>query len=119
MASASPRLVLVSVLATLVFAGYLILFAPWRPHGGESSQRIQADFCDAIPKGSTEETVLKFLANRKERHSGPKAEDHTIRVFLGNTGNTVFFECSTEVRFAFGDDNRLSRCDVSQACDGP
>jgi hypothetical protein len=115
-ALASPRLVLASVLAAAAIAAYLLLFAPWRPHGGQSIQKLDADFCGAIPVGSTEESVLRFLSERKEDHS---VWDHAISAYLGNTGTTVFFTCSTEVRFAFDDGNRLAKCAVSQACDGP
>jgi hypothetical protein len=118
-ALASPRLVLACVLLVAGVAVYLILFAPWRPHGGQSLHKLDADFCRTMPVGSTEESVLRFLSERKENHSVPKAGDHSISAYLGNTGITGFFTCSTEVRFAFGDDNRLSKCYVSQACDGP
>jgi hypothetical protein len=78
------------VLAAVGDAGYLILFAPWRPHGGQSLQQLHADFCGTMPVGSTEESVLKFLTERKEKHSVPTTGDHAISAFLGNTGLTVF-----------------------------
>jgi hypothetical protein len=112
-------MVLISVIATLAVVVYLILFAPWRPHGGESIEKIRADFCGALPVGATENRVTAFLLERKAEHSQLIRQDRAIYAYLGNTGRTVFFDCSTKVKFTFGDDDRLLTCDVSQACDGP
>jgi hypothetical protein len=97
----SPRVTLLSVVAVLVVVVYLLIFAPWRPYGGKSLETLRANFCGALPVGTTGDKAIAFLDARNVKHSRLLAQDHAIHASLGNTGWTVFFDCSTEMKLTF------------------